>query len=165
MSWRVYHAKKAYASALDTAFVDLYIKMTVGKRTGNFPLGYFVTDGALDFSDAGYYSLKRNNMIEVANETGIENSSVKLPDFDLSQNYPNPFNATTTIEFYLPAGGQTQVQIFNLKGEEVATVMNQFLAGGKHQIQLNLNGLNSGIYYYRLNTQQRQLIKRFLYLK
>lgn len=165
MSWHVYHAKKPYASDQDTAFVDLYIKMTVGQMTGTFPLGYLVTNAALDFSDASFYSIKLDNLVEVTNGTGIENSILKPRTYYLLQNYPNPFNATTTIEFYLPQAGQTQLQIFNLVGEEVLTLMNNLLPAGMHLVRLNAMDLNSGIYYYRLKANDLQIMNKFILLK
>ncbi|MBN2088405.1 T9SS type A sorting domain-containing protein [candidate division KSB1 bacterium] len=165
LSWRVYQAKTAYSSALDTGYVDLYVNMTIGQMTGEFPLGYLVTNAALDFSDASFYSLKLKNLLQVTDGTGVKNSIVNPHEFYLSQNYPNPFNSTTTVEFYLAQPGQTQFKIFNLMGEEVATLMNCFLSAGQHQVKLNATGFNSGIYYYCLNTQHIQIMKKFIYIK
>jgi hypothetical protein len=164
MSWRVYHAKKGYAANEDTAYVDLFIKMTVGQMTGTFPLGYLVTNAALDFTDASFYSIKLDTF-QVTSETGIENLKAIPPEPRLLQNYPNPFNSTTTIEFNLAQTGQTQLQIFNLMGEEVKTLINHVLPAGIHQVRFDAADLNSGIYYYRLNANNLQTIRKFILLK
>ncbi len=165
MSWRVYHAKKGYASNQDTAYVDLFIKMTVGQMTGTFPLGYLVTNAALDFTDASFYSIKLDNPFQVTSETGIQNLKTITPGSRLLQNYPNPFNSTTTIEFNLAQAGPIQLQIFNLMGEEVKTLINHVLPAGIQQVRFDATDLNSGIYCYRLNANNIQTIRKFILLK
>ncbi|MBI5474916.1 MAG: T9SS type A sorting domain-containing protein [Ignavibacteriae bacterium] len=85
--------------------------------------------------------------------------------FFLAQNYPNPFNPATTIEYGLPADGFVTVKVFNLVGQEVATLVNEQQVAGVHRVMVNANGLPSGTYFYRVNaggvsaTQRMMLIK------
>ncbi|MGQ9561486.1 MAG: DUF4961 domain-containing protein, partial [Candidatus Oleimicrobiaceae bacterium] len=65
MKWVVYQGNNAYASNLDTGYVDVTVEMTVGNRSGNFNIGYFVTNAALDFTDSSYYAIKLDNPIRV----------------------------------------------------------------------------------------------------
>ena len=65
MHWQVYQSANPYASDLDTGYVDLYVDMTVGNTPGNYNLGYFVTNAALDFTDPSYYDVNLDNPIEV----------------------------------------------------------------------------------------------------
>jgi hypothetical protein len=81
-------------------------------------------------------------------------------DFSLMQNYPNPFNPTTLIEFGLPATSVVNLKIYNIIGEEVATLIdNEMLGAGIHKRSLDLQRgqnsgqLSSGVYFYRLNAQ------------
>ncbi|MBS4027546.1 MAG: T9SS type A sorting domain-containing protein, partial [Ignavibacteriales bacterium] len=71
--------------------------------------------------------------------------------FELYQNYPNPFNPTTTIEYYLPTSAFVTLKIFNVLGQEVATVLNNKLVEeGYDEISVDASRLSSGVYYYRL---------------
>ena len=77
-----------------------------------------------------------------------------LPDhFALHQNYPNPFNPMTTIPFDLPTDGFVSLQVFNILGQRVATVVNQPLHAGFHRVIWNGSSLSSGIYFYRITVQ------------
>ncbi len=70
--------------------------------------------------------------------------------FNLRQNYPNPFNPTTTIEFALPKSAFVTLKVYNLLGEEVATLVTEQRAAGIHKINWNARNLVSGVYWYRL---------------
>jgi N-acetylneuraminic acid mutarotase len=85
--------------------------------------------------------------------TGVEerSSATAVPSgYALSQNYPNPFNPTTTIEFFMPKDGYVSLKVFNLLGEEVATLASQNLAVGSYRVDWNARGVASGVYLYRL---------------
>jgi hypothetical protein len=72
--------------------------------------------------------------------------------FALHQNYPNPFNPETVIGFDLPRGAFVALKIYNLIGQEVATLVNNQLPAGTHSVKLNSAHLNlpSGVYLYRI---------------
>jgi len=71
-------------------------------------------------------------------------------DLILEQNYPNPFNPATTIQFELPSARYTTLEIYNILGENVATLVASQLSAGKHQYVWNSGSLPSGLYFYRL---------------
>jgi hypothetical protein len=80
--------------------------------------------------------------------------SVDLPalpeQVELSQNYPNPFNAQTTIRFAIPVGAPVRMQILDILGREVMTVVDEVLPAGVHSRSLDARALASGMYYCRL---------------
>jgi len=82
--------------------------------------------------------------------------------FRLSQNHPNPFNPSTTIEFSLPKASFVTLKIYNLLGEEVATLVSEQRSMGIHKINWDARGLASGVYLYQLVaadfSQTRKLI-------
>ena len=71
-------------------------------------------------------------------------------DYSLSQNFPNPFNATTRIPFALKASGDVKLTLFDLQGREVASLEIGQLSAGFHSVQCDANGLESGVYLYRI---------------
>ena len=74
-----------------------------------------------------------------------------IPDkLQLLQNYPNPFNPSTVIKFTLPEEAFVTINVFNILGEVVSTLVNRNLPSGTHQIVFDAKGINSGVYFYRL---------------
>jgi len=89
-----------------------------------------------------------------------------VPDvFQLNQNYPNPFNPSTLIEFTLPNSSNVDLKVFNVLGQEVATLAHGVLAAGQHSVTFNAKNLSSGIYFYRLNAGSRVDIKKMVLMK
>ena len=100
------------------------------------------------------------------NPTGVEDQGFNQPDdFVLYQNYPNPFNPTTTIEFSIPQSGDVSLNIYNLLGEEVKTLVNEFRQTGKYSVQFNANNFSSGIYFYKLQTDSFVETKKMILLR
>jgi hypothetical protein len=88
-----------------------------------------------------------------------------LQEFSLQQNYPNPFNPFTTIEFIMPTSGVVRVQVFDMLGREVATLVNEALDAGLHKVQFDGGGLSSGVYYYKLSAGSLTRTKALTLLK
>lgn len=86
-------------------------------------------------------------------------------EFKLNQNYPNPFNAATTIEFNLQSDSYVRLFVFNTAGQLVSTLINNQLKAGIHSVRLHADHLPSGIYYYRLETEQGQKALKMLLIK
>jgi hypothetical protein len=86
--------------------------------------------------------------------------------FVLVQNYPNPFNPTTTIEFTAPQNGPATIKVYNVLGQEVATVFNGDVEAGRiNTARLNASNLPSGLYFYRLRSAGKIETKRMILLK
>ena len=72
-------------------------------------------------------------------------------EFALSQNYPNPFNPTTTIEFSIPEDAFVTLKVYNMLGQEVATLIDRDeLDSGENYVDFDANYLSTGVYYYRI---------------
>ena len=74
-------------------------------------------------------------------------------EFGLRQNYPNPFNPSTTIEFDMPVAGNVSLIIYNILGEQVSVLVNEFQEAGTYKFNWVANKLPSGVYIYRLNVK------------
>ncbi len=85
--------------------------------------------------------------------------------FTLEQNYPNPFNPTTTISFTLPESGFVTLKVYNMLGQEVATLVNEVKAAGNYKATLNAKDLSSGTYIYSLKSGDTQITKKMTLLK
>jgi len=98
---------------------------------------------------------------------GVENDSDDyLPSSTkLFQNYPNPFNPETIITYSLSQSGPTRLILYNLLGERIETLINQYQSIGNYSYKLNLSGLPSGVYIYTLISGNTVSSKKMLYLK
>jgi len=86
-------------------------------------------------------------------------------EFSLADNYPNPFNPTTMISYSLPKYGFTKLQVYNLLGRKVATLINKYESAGIHKVKFDGTHLASGIYFYTLNFRNKIISKKMLLLK
>jgi xylan 1,4-beta-xylosidase len=85
--------------------------------------------------------------------------------FELGQNYPNPFNPTTQIQYSVPKESYVTMKIFNLLGQEVASLFEGFSQVGNFVVTLNSSGLSSGIYFYRLQSESTSMTKKSVLMK
>ena len=83
-------------------------------------------------------------------ELSVDEEVITPKTFTLEQNYPNPFNPTTTIQFSLNTASPVKLTVFDILGQEVATLVNEYKSVGSHKIQWRANTMPSGVYYYRL---------------
>ncbi|HEX7358111.1 MAG TPA: T9SS type A sorting domain-containing protein, partial [Ignavibacteriaceae bacterium] len=104
------------------------------------------------FLDGNVYSFSKS--IPISGEghpSDVEDEEVLPKEFSLSQNYPNPFNPSTTISWLSPVGSWQTIKIFNTLGQEVETIVNEYLEAGLHSKLYIVNStLPSGVYFYQL---------------
>lgn len=98
-------------------------------------------------------------------KTGIEHETVMADKFYLKQNYPNPFNAGTVINYSINKNTHVNLTVYNALGEKVWTVVNKRQSAGKYSISFNWPDLPSGVYIYRLTTEDYSETKKMLLLK
>ncbi|MCB0276120.1 MAG: T9SS type A sorting domain-containing protein [Calditrichaeota bacterium] len=113
---------------------------------------------------SGTLGTTNSGTITVSPLTGIENGN-QILTYTLSQNYPNPFNPTTTIEFAIPEPGYVSLTVYNIAGQEVATLVSENLDRGRHTYRFDGHGLASGIYYYRLTAGSFSKVHRMVLLR
>jgi len=123
---------------------------------------------ALEITNNGYVlagggDVRKRPLSEI---TSIEeNSSNVLTSFRLGQNYPNPFNPTTKIEFSIARRSYVNISLYNILGEKIKVLTDHIYNPGTFEINFDGSDLPSGIYYYKLTTENFQEIKKMVLLK
>ncbi|MBD3235006.1 MAG: T9SS type A sorting domain-containing protein [candidate division Zixibacteria bacterium] len=96
----------------------------------------------------------------------FDDGSGNIPyEVTLSANYPNPFNATTNIEYRLPESGHVSLEIFNLLGQRITTLIDSEFEAGRHTVKWDASNYSSGIYFYKLTAGDNVYTKRMTLLK
>ncbi|MDQ3021509.1 MAG: T9SS type A sorting domain-containing protein [Bacteroidota bacterium] len=137
-----------------------------GSGTTNSPTNYKITDRNLNSGNYNY-RLKQIDLngnfeyFNLSNEVviGIPNG------YELSQNYPNPFNPTTVINYQLPKDGNVKISVFDNSGKEIMNLVNGFKTAGYYTINFNASSLSSGIYYYKLSSDNFSSVKKMMLIK
>src|ERR1035437_3502935 len=155
LSWSSEHA----GLGIDFAYRVRYVGQNVDNHFPQNPWVFHTdtwtnTDKKTDQETDPYTSL-----------TGIKTENLNPVSYSLSQNYPNPFNPSTTIKFTIQKPGLVTLKIFNLLGQEVATLVNEQMKPGSYSYNFNASRLSSGIYFYSINAGNFILTKKMLLLK
>jgi hypothetical protein len=127
---------------------------------------YSASVSAADGLAAGRDALKAamDDLVELTN--GIADLGGGVPSaFGLDQNYPNPFNPTTQIRFSVPHDGFVSLKVFDMKGKEVAALAEGARSAGSYTVLFDGTGLASGVYFYRLTSDQGAETRKFNLLK
>lgn len=97
--------------------------------------------------------------------SGIEHQTFVFEEYDLIQNYPNPFNSSTTINYSLPEDGNIQINIYDILGQKVATLVEGYLTRGKHSVKWESKNVSSGIFIYNIVFNGKMLSKKMILTK
>ncbi len=96
----------------------------------------------------------------------VQEITVELPTkYDLAQNYPNPFNPSTVIRFQLSVAGNALLKVYDMLGQEVATLVNETLKPGTYEATFDGSQLPSGVYFARLEAGAYNNIIKMLMIK
>lgn len=121
-----------------------------GNGTTTTPQSYSVVDKNLE-PGTYYYRLKQidfDGQFEFSNVIEVE--IAQPATYSMEQNYPNPFNPSTSIRFSLADQSMTMLRVYNVLGQEVATLLNGELAAGNHEVNFDASNFTSGVYVYQL---------------
>ena len=110
--------------------------------------------------------LLRDAIASLSDITAVKKDVPGVPgSYSLSQNYPNPFNPTTTIKFSIPKSSNVKIVVYDALGKEVITLMNSYLTQGNYQVNWNASTYSSGIYFYRIEANNFNMVKKMVLLK
>ena len=138
--------------------------------TSPFPLDYIIDQqGEIAYHNTEYNPRRMTEIItDLLHPVGVEKDESSTPaplSYQLSQNYPNPFNPVTLIEYKLPIRSEVKLTIFNLRGQEVALLVNGNMLAGIHQVIWDATNVASGIYFYRLQAGEFVQTRKMVLLK
>jgi hypothetical protein len=137
-----------------------------GKGTSSEPQQYTYSDKLSDIvSTKLYYRLKQLDLIGSFEYSDIIEVEIAPSEFSLSQNYPNPFNPVTIIKYQLPINNFVSIKIYDVLGNEVATLVNEEKLAGEYEIEFNAYELSSGVYFYTLTAGEFIQSMKMLLLK
>ena len=129
----------------------------------------------LRFQGTPRVQLTRNDARTSGNEAlpviKVRGAGEAVPtEYQLSQNYPNPFNPTTIIEYEVPTTGEVSLEVYNMLGQRVTTLVQEMQEAGFYHVQWNGKDMNqrqvaSGIYFYRMHAGQFLAVKKMMLLK
>jgi hypothetical protein len=105
-------------------------------------------------------------VLKVQYQPTISENQSNLPnDYSLLQNYPNPFNPTTTISYAIPLQSFVSLKVYDILGNEVATLVNEEKQAGNYEVQFNASNLSSGVYLYKLQAKDFTELKKMILLR
>ena len=132
------------------------------------PEGAFIRSliGIVKYKNSEYKLEPRTNSDFVGEVDAVkENKSSDPASFSLLQNYPNPFNPTTSIRYSIAKASIVSLKIYNILGQEVATLVNQHQTAGDYTTTFDASRYASGVYFYRLNAGGFRQVRKMLLLK
>ncbi|MBC8183724.1 T9SS type A sorting domain-containing protein, partial [candidate division KSB1 bacterium] len=175
---------KAYDGSLGLAFANYTTESVSGSfsvnlenygiASGNYSVNIIDTSGvfAFDQFNGSTYTNQLNMpsksvlLFQIGLSTGVPKmDALKAFDFELNQNYPNPFNAKTIIRFSLSKQQHIRLKIFNLVGQEISELINEQMEAGEHSIHFDASKLESGIYFYRLISENHTSTNKMVLVK
>jgi photosystem II stability/assembly factor-like uncharacterized protein len=141
------------------------IGFVIGNGTTTEPQFYTYIDGSLT-PGKYFYRLKQIDYDGTFQYSKIvEVSLLKPEEFNLEQNYPNPFNPVTIINYQLPINNFVSIKVYDVLGNEVATLINEEKPAGNYEVEFDATGLTSGVYFYQLKAGSFTEIKKMSLLK
>ena len=142
------------------------IGLVNGNGNSNSPKNYSFTDSNPIGGSKFQYRLKQiDNDGQYEYSKAIEVNLEAPKKFELSQNYPNPFNPVTTIRYNIPEAANVKLTLFNILGQEIRTLVNEFKESGVQTVNFDASELNSGMYIYKLESGTAVQTRKMILLK
>jgi Kelch motif/Secretion system C-terminal sorting domain len=146
--WEIYDPK-----TLSVIYFDTLPVIVFEPELEPFPDGRIISIGGYTF-DGMAVENSNQCLMYTPRVTSVNEGRTFVADYSLSQNYPNPFNPRTTIKYQIPSAGNVTLKVYDILGNEIATLVNEEKPAGSYEVEFSATGggreLASGIYIYRL---------------
>jgi len=141
------------------------IAFVPGFGTTTQPRSYSYTDNSVN-KGTYYYRLKQVDYNGAFAYSDIVEVDVEAPiEFALTQNYPNPFNPSTILSYSIPQSSFVTLKVYDIIGNEVATLVNETKSAGKYDVSFNASNLSNGVYLYSIKTDNFTSTKKMILMK
>ncbi|MFZ4589969.1 MAG: T9SS type A sorting domain-containing protein [Ignavibacteria bacterium] len=146
----------------DSFFVQMVVD-TVDAGDGDYNMAGVYADDTPPQGDA---PINYKTKVFFENSSNSLTSGNQIPkEYSLSQNYPNPFNPSTTIKYSLPKDGFVSLKIYDITGREVKSLAGEVKKAGYYSVTFNASSLASGVYFYRIQSNDYVMTKRMVLIK
>jgi hypothetical protein len=133
----------------------------LGSQTGSNAIFsiYFVNE------QTGWITGDWGSIARYYGTTDLNEDINSLNQFSLNQNYPNPFNPSTVISYQLPVYSNVTLKVYDVLGNEVATLVNEEKPAGSYEVNFTTSSLTSGVYFYQLKSGSYLETKKMILIK
>lgn len=138
-----------------TYYFSRWMGAGIGSYTGNNPTFQVTMNNPIN--QIVYYDTINTSITKLGSEIPSK--------YDLYQNYPNPFNPTTNIKFDILKNGLVKLDVYDVTGRNISSLVNSKLEAGKYEFNMNASYLPSGVYFYKLETENYTMTRRMVLLK
>jgi len=157
--WEIYDPK-----TLSIIYYDTLPVVVFEPELEMFPDGKIISMGGYTFD-----GMVRENSDQVLmytpSVTSVAENRSLVVDYSLSQNYPNPFNPSTTIRYQIPQNGFVTLNVYDILGKEIVTLVNEEKTSGSYEVEFNGTDLPSGIFIYQLTSGNFKTSKKLILMK
>lgn len=160
------HWKNIYG--VDASYDPVNTNKEIDLANLSFSKSHFVNEKyyyyRIKFRDHNLKWSNWSNTVEFSLPHNTDNNSI-ITNYDLLQNFPNPFNSETKIIYQIPQSSFVSLKIYDILGNEIATLVNQEKRAGRYEAVLNSKSLSSGVYFYKLLAGSYSQTKKFIMVK
>jgi Secretion system C-terminal sorting domain len=153
----------------DSCDIRIYTSTDIANQPVHaFPFDVTAECSQFQFSSPfiGGYQILPRSLNDFSASTGVNIISGNIPEsYSMDQNYPNPFNPTTNIRYSIAAGGNVTLKVYDMLGNEAATIVNEKQNAGSYEVKFDGSSLSSGIYFYKLQTGNFTEAKKMILIK
>jgi len=144
---------------------SFYVKLEPDDAFDN--ANYFINPIYDDpFGPEGPDNFSARKLAVIFENENTSNHLVSLPiEYSLSQNYPNPFNPVTLINYSIPFSGWISLKVFDIQGREIQTLVNEFKNAGNYSIKFDGSSFSSGVYFYKIESDNFNQTRRMILIK
>jgi len=152
-------------STMDNEYIDEEVFLTCYECPINAVVHYFVKGVDVYEQESEASNEVSAEVIARVPKESVDNKNGMIYEYSLSQNYPNPFNPTTKIDYSIKLAGEVIIKVYDVLGNEIATLVNERKEPGNYSVEFNAGNLPSGIYVYTLTSGNFVSTKKFILLK